>query len=138
MVKRCKRYEPDLVIPSEVLALAEHARAIDRVVHKPSRLTILALLIGNEISFREMQAKSGLTSGTLSVQTTNLEQAGYVEVLKTFRGRRPHTSFRLTPAGQAAWDTYWVHMNVLLHAIEENGTLEQPHGPGDHQAAIQT
>jgi DNA-binding PadR family transcriptional regulator len=35
-----------------------------------------------------------------------LEEAGYVEITKTFRGKIPQTLLRLTPAGRKAFDRY--------------------------------
>lgn len=103
------------LLPPMPPSLADHANAIDRVIHHPARLVILALLGENEeIGFIEMQIVTALTPGKLSAQFVSLEKAGYVEVLKGFRGRRPFTSYRLTPAGRAAWETYWSHLNPLL------------------------
>jgi DNA-binding PadR family transcriptional regulator len=38
---------------------------------------------------------------------SRLEQAGYVEVMKTFEGRVPNTSYSLTREGRASLNKYW-------------------------------
>lgn len=90
---------------------------LDRVIHEPARLIIMMLLVhaaaDATMSFREMRARTGLRDGNLSAQATRLESAGYLEVLKGFRGRYPMTSYRLTAAGQAAWSSYWQHLEAM-------------------------
>ena len=80
---------------------------LDRVVHEPARLVILTILAGaEEVEFRFLESVTGLTKGNLSSHTARLEQAGYVEVVKEFRGRRPSTSYRITPRGREALEGY--------------------------------
>lgn len=88
---------------------------IDRVIHEPARLLIVALLNGvKEADFLWLLHESGLTKGNLSSHLAKLEEAGYVEVEKTFRGKIPLTLLRLTRAGRAAFGTYRKAMGGLL------------------------
>jgi DNA-binding MarR family transcriptional regulator len=88
----------------------EQIRAItelDRVIHEPGRLMITALLYAVERSdFLYLQHETGMNKGTLSSHISRLEQAGYVEVVKAFRGKIPQTLLRLTPAGREAFEEY--------------------------------
>lgn len=66
-----------------------------------------------EADFTFLLNTLGLTRGNLSAQSAKLEEAGYVEVSKGFAGRVPRTTYRLTPAGQAALDGYWKTMDTI-------------------------
>jgi len=88
---------------------------LDRVIHEPARLLIVALLAGvKEADFLWVQRESALTKGNLSSHLAKLEETGYVEVEKTYRGRIPLTLLRLTRQGRAAFDAYKRNMNGLL------------------------
>jgi len=80
---------------------------LDRVIHEPARLTILALLSSvKEADFLYLLRETGLTKGNLSTHLMRLEEAGYVEIEKTYRGKVPQTLLRLTPAGRTAFGKY--------------------------------
>jgi DNA-binding transcriptional ArsR family regulator len=88
---------------------------LDRVIHEPARLLIVALLAGvKEADFLWVQRESALTKGNLSSHLAKLEQTGYVEVEKTYRGRIPLTLLRLTRQGRTAFEAYKRNMNGLL------------------------
>lgn len=88
---------------------------IDRVIHEPARLLIVALLNGaKEADFLWLLHESGLTKGNLSSHLAKLEESGYVEIEKTFRGKIPLTLLRLTRAGRAAFVAYRKAMGFLL------------------------
>ena len=80
---------------------------LDRVIHEPGRLMLMALLFAVEKSdFLYLQHETGMNKGTLSSHLSRLEEAGYVEVEKTYRGKVPQTLLRLTPAGRKAFEQY--------------------------------
>jgi DNA-binding transcriptional ArsR family regulator len=87
----------------------------DRLIHEPARLLIVALLAGvKEADFLWLLNESGLTKGNLSGHLTRLEEAGYVEIEKTYRGKVPLTLLRLTKAGKTAFEAYRKNMTGLL------------------------
>jgi DNA-binding transcriptional ArsR family regulator len=87
----------------------------DRIIHEPARLLIVALLAGvKEADFLWLLSESGLTKGNLSGHLARLEDADYVEIEKTYRGKVPLTIVRLTKTGKAAFDAYRKDMNGLL------------------------
>ena len=57
--------------------------------------------------FTFLEKTLGLTKGNLSAHMARLEAADYVEVTKTFRGKMPNTSYRLTPQGRSGLNAYW-------------------------------
>jgi DNA-binding transcriptional ArsR family regulator len=80
---------------------------LDRVIHEPGRLMIVALLSAVErADFLYLLHETGMNKGTLSSHLTRLEQAGYVDITKTFRGKIPQTLLRLKPAGRKAFEQY--------------------------------
>jgi DNA-binding MarR family transcriptional regulator len=79
----------------------------DRLIHQPSRLAIMAVLAGCESAdFTYLLNTTGLTKGTLSAHLSKLEEAGYVDITKSFKGKFPHTSAALTPQGRKAFKAY--------------------------------
>jgi DNA-binding MarR family transcriptional regulator len=80
---------------------------LDRIIHEPGRLMLVALLSAVDRSdFLYLQHETGMNKGTLSSHISRLEEAGYVEVSKTFRGKVPQTLLSLTPAGRNAFEQY--------------------------------
>ena len=92
---------------------------IDPVIHERVRLAIVsALAVAPEMSFYELKSTLGLSDGNLSAHATSLQQAGYIEIEKTFKGRRPHTTMRLSPLGQKAFASY---LETLRKIVEKGG-----------------
>jgi DNA-binding HxlR family transcriptional regulator len=93
---------------------------LDRVIHEPARLTLVALLSSvKSADFLFLLKESELTKGNLSVHLTRLEEAGYVEAEKTFRGKIPHTEYRLTPKGKSAFEQYRKNLGSIFNAEKE-------------------
>jgi DNA-binding transcriptional ArsR family regulator len=90
---------------------------LDRVIHEPARLRLMALLAGvEEADFLWLQRQSDLTKGNLSSHLARLEEAGYVDVRKMFKGKIPLTVLRLTRQGTKAFEDYKRKMRGLLAA----------------------
>jgi DNA-binding MarR family transcriptional regulator len=80
---------------------------LDAVIHERVRLAIVAALaVSPQLGFNELKSMLGLTDGNLSAHSRTLDEAGYIVVEKSFRGRRPYTSMRLTPKGRKAFEKY--------------------------------
>ncbi len=93
---------------------------IDRLIHEPARLMILSLLyVLESADFIFLMNQTGMTWGNLSAHMSKLEKAGYVDVEKTFQGKRPHTMLRLTTTGRAAFQAYRQQMQQLLDDLPE-------------------
>ena len=90
-------------------------REIDDVIHGRLRLSIMAYLSGaGTADFNELKTKVGGTDGNLSVHIRKLEEAGYVDIKKTFAGRKPQTRASLTEKGRRAWIAYIARMEDLM------------------------
>ena len=93
---------------------------IDRVVHEPARLMLMAVLyVIESADFTFLMNLTGITWGNLSAHLSKLEETGYLEVEKSFKGRRPNTMLRLTPQGRAAFQAYRKTMKQLLDSLPE-------------------
>ncbi len=81
--------------------------ALDPLLHSELRLAVVSLLINvEEADFVYIKEQTGATAGNLSVQLDKLSQAGYIEVEKSFNGKKPRTTCRLTRQGLRAFEAY--------------------------------
>lgn len=97
---------------------------LDRLIHEPARLMIVALLYTVESAdFLFLQRETGLSKGNLSVHLAKLEQAGYVRIEKTYRGKLPLTLCSLTETGREAFQQY---RRSLHHLVAATGDGNEP------------
>jgi DNA-binding MarR family transcriptional regulator len=90
--------------------------SIDRLVHSPARLSILTYLsVVEEGDAVYLLNQTGLTWGNLSANVTRLQEAGYIEVVKEFKDKKPHTLLKLTDRGRKAFHDYQNTMKGLLN-----------------------
>jgi len=88
---------------------------IDRLIHEPVRLKILAYLSEVESAdFVFLVSRLGLTMGNLSAHISKLQEAGYIKIDKSFKGNRPHTMISRTSKGADAFSKYRDGMLQLL------------------------
>lgn len=86
---------------------AEPFLHLDRVIHERGRLAIMSMLAASpELSFTELRDTLEMTDGNLTTHIRTLQEAGYVQVAKTHRNRRPLTTVSLTRAGRQAFANY--------------------------------
>ena len=90
--------------------MAENLRSVtelDRMIHEPARLLILTILSAvASADFLFLQRETGLTKGNLSAHLSKLEEAGYIHIEKTFKGKLPLTICKLTTVGKKALAQY--------------------------------
>jgi len=80
---------------------------LDPVLHSQLRLAIMSVLISVESAeFNYLLNKTGATRGNLSIQITRLNEAGYLDVNKSFRRNYPLTTCLITPKGVEAFEKY--------------------------------
>jgi DNA-binding transcriptional ArsR family regulator len=91
---------------------------VDRVIHEPARIAILSLLFVIESAdFLFIMNQTGLTQGNLSSHLSKLEDASLIEIMKSFRGKRPHTEIRLTVDGRERFKSYLASVKGFLGEI---------------------
>jgi DNA-binding transcriptional ArsR family regulator len=82
-------------------------RDLDPLLHSQLRLAVMSILVGaDEADFVFIREKTGSTAGNLSVQIEKLREAGYIKVTKSFKGKMPRTTCRITSAGLRAFEHY--------------------------------
>lgn len=99
---------------------------LDRTIHGPARLMILAYLaVVESADFTFLLRGTGLTRGNLSSHLRKLEEAEYVKIEKEFVDRMPRTLVRLTPAGREAIDDYRDRMRQVVDQLLTGESDEQ-------------
>ncbi|MEW5721357.1 MAG: transcriptional regulator, partial [Chloroflexota bacterium] len=90
-------------MPNEIKDIAN----LDRLIHEPARLAILAVLSACESAdFVYLLNATGLNKGTLSSHLSKLEEANYIAITKSFKGKYPNTNCALTSSGRKAFNAY--------------------------------
>lgn len=93
---------------------------IDQVIHAPARLMVLTYLyVVESADFVYLMRLTGLTWGNLSTHLSKLEEAGYIEMVKEFQGKKPHTIIRLTAQGRSAFRNYKNSMAQVLDDLPD-------------------
>ena len=104
--------------PPDAASVASNLKEIDRLIHEPARFSVMALLyVVESADFIFLKNQTDLSWGNLSAHLSKLEEAGYIEVQKSFKGKRPNTELRLTPAGRQAFQAYRLQMQQLLDGL---------------------
>jgi DNA-binding MarR family transcriptional regulator len=92
---------------------------LDRLIHEPARLAVMLVLYQvGEADFLYLKRECVLTQGNLSSHLLKLEQAGYIEIRKTYKGKLPLTLCRLTETGQEVLAKYRQSMLRMLSEPE--------------------
>ncbi len=103
------------VTESDFSSLSE----IDRLVHEPARLVVMAsLYVVESADYTFLMRQAGLTWGNLSAHLSKLEEAGYIQIEKTYRGKRPYTLVRLSENGRAVFKRYVKQMKTVLGNLD--------------------
>lgn len=93
---------------------------LDRIIHEPARLLIVTILSSVESAdFLFLQRETGLTKGNLSAHLSKLEDAGYIKIQKTFKGKLPLTVCKLTAAGAKAVSQYRQQLQSFMKMTKQ-------------------
>jgi DNA-binding transcriptional ArsR family regulator len=117
----------------------EHAAlpSPNRLVHEPARLAILTVLSSCALAdFVFLQGVTGLSKGNLSVQLTNLEQAGLVIIHKDIVDKKMRTSARLSKQGISELAEYWETMEQIRAQRTRNGPRRSSKRPVPSQGRL--
>ena len=97
---------------------------LDSAVHGPIRLGALtALHTDGSLDFTTLRKRLDVADGALGMHLRKLEDRGYIKCRKSFVGRRPKSTYRITPKGRAALAAYLAVMRRLIEAVGESGDL---------------
>jgi DNA-binding MarR family transcriptional regulator len=93
---------------------------VDRILHEPARAAIMAVLMGVESAdFKFLLEMTHLTKGNLSIHAKKLHEADYISIEKSFQNNYPHTEYRVTKKGKAAFRAYIKKLKWLTEAVED-------------------
>jgi DNA-binding MarR family transcriptional regulator len=82
-------------------------KELDPLLHSQLRLAVVSLLMSvDSAEFTFIKDRTNATAGNLSVQIDKLSEAGYISVDKSFKGKRPVTTCRITKAGVKSFEEY--------------------------------
>ncbi len=96
---------------------------INKIIHEPARLLILTFLASSqekERSFSELRDHLQMTSGNLSVQLKNLEDAGFISIKKRFADNKPLTTVSINEYGTETLIDYLEEMERLIQSVKQS------------------
>jgi hypothetical protein len=80
---------------------------LNPILHSQLRLAVVSILISvKEAEFTYLREKTDASAGNLSVQINKLKEAGYIDVIKSFKDNYPQTVCKITPQGVVAFEEY--------------------------------
>jgi DNA-binding MarR family transcriptional regulator len=89
----------------------------NKVFESRVRLGMMSLLVVQEhVDFGQLKDSLQLSDGNLASHMAALEKVGYVEVQKKFIGKKPNTTYAITPEGKKAFSE---HLNSLEKLIKQ-------------------
>jgi DNA-binding transcriptional ArsR family regulator len=89
---------------------------LDPLLNVPVRLAIVSVLMKlKQADFNYLLEVTQTTQGNLSHQIKKLKDAGYIEVIKTFKGSYPQTICKITGPGRKAFEKYVEDIKIYLH-----------------------
>ena len=74
------------------------------------------LMVSPKASFNDLKETLEVTDGNLASHLKPLETLGYIRVTKSFIGKKPNTSYEITPQGRSAFE---IHLNALEFIINQ-------------------
>ena len=91
-------------------------KELNPLLHSELRLGVMSILLSvEEADFVYLKQETKATAGNLSVQIDKLSKAGYIEVVKTFKGKMPCTLCRITPKGVEAFEEYVEALKTFIY-----------------------
>jgi DNA-binding HxlR family transcriptional regulator len=98
--------------------MVELTEKIDKLIHEPARLVIIAhLYVVTTADFLFLMRLTDTTFGNLSSHLSKLESVGYVSIKKEFVGKKPHTMIKLTKKGRIAFSNYKKRMKQIFKGL---------------------
>ncbi|MFN5556810.1 MAG: winged helix-turn-helix domain-containing protein, partial [Chryseotalea sp.] len=72
-------------------------KELDPLLHSQLRLAIVSILMSvDSAEFTYLKEQTQSTAGNLSVQLDKLSEAGYIQIDKSFNGKKPLTKCSIT------------------------------------------
>ncbi len=89
------------------------------LIHGRVRLLVLSSLLRTRkgISFTSLRDELKLTDGTLSVHLSKLEEGALVAQEKSFEGKKPLTTIKVTPKGRRLFRKYVDDLKSIIPGL---------------------
>lgn len=88
---------------------------LDPLLLSQLRLAVMShLMVAREAEFNALKQHTGATAGNLSAQIAKLQEAGYIEVVKTYKGSYPLTICKITPTGITAFEVFFEDLKTYF------------------------
>jgi len=92
---------------------------LNKIFDSHKRLAIMSLLMVNDwVTFKMLKEEVMATDGNLASHLSTLEKNNFIEVRKSFVGRKPQTSYAATEIGRKAFED---HLNALEELLKRGG-----------------
>jgi DNA-binding MarR family transcriptional regulator len=99
---------------------------LNEIIHQPVRLRLMAALVaiksGEGAEFTMLRDMLGATDGNLGAHLHRLEEAGYVELHKTFVDRKPRTFVSATDLGRKVFRSQVAALQEIIRGAGSGGT----------------
>lgn len=91
---------------------------LNKIFDSRIRLGIMSVLMVNDsVDFNTMKELLDVTDGNLASHLKALEKEEVIEVRKQFLGRKPNTSYKVTPLGQKLFKEHIDALERLLNPL---------------------
>ena len=91
---------------------------LNKIFDSRVRLGIMSVLIVNDsVDFNTMKELLDVTDGNLASHLKALEKEAVIEVKKQFLGRKPNTSYKVTPLGTKLFKEHIDALEKLLNPL---------------------
>jgi DNA-binding MarR family transcriptional regulator len=91
---------------------------LNELIHQPVRLRLMAALsslgAGDTANFTYLRDLLEVTDGNLGAHLRRLEDAGYIELTKTYVDRKPRTYVSITSRGRAVFEEHVAALEEIL------------------------
>ncbi|HKJ25996.1 MAG TPA: transcriptional regulator [Anaerolineales bacterium] len=93
---------------------------LDRLIHSPARLMVMTYLyVVESVDYVYLTHLTGLTWGNLATHVNKLEEAGYVQIEKTFVDKKPYSVINLTKKGRQSFKAYKQQMQDVFDDLPD-------------------
>jgi DNA-binding MarR family transcriptional regulator len=91
---------------------------LNKAFDNKTRLGIMSILsVNSRVSFNYLKEVLEVTDGNLASHLKALEKEGYIAVIKTFKNRKPNTTYEITPPGSTAFDSHIEALEDILKQL---------------------
>jgi DNA-binding MarR family transcriptional regulator len=89
---------------------------LDKAFNNKIRLGIMSALAVNEfLDFKALKSLLEVTDGNLASHSSALEKLNYIQITKSFIGKKPNTRYVITKSGKIAFQNHLSGLADIIH-----------------------